>query len=306
MHYFINGHNTCSKSSSAWSEVNTKYRQIKLVQDNTAKSLRTWSEISPDSNKIFLTTSCRLLIRLKIQEQLCIPWISVSSSAQSISVLLYLYFSRELGSWAIGSGRSCWDFGVMSQRLNNAGVILAWQLCRVDFWNKQKYLSLYDFQTFGPIVKQYFFSFSFPLRPCRKNCCIFVHRNGREMLTLEAGGIHGHRWGAAVCIMCHGSSFCATPAHTGVKNWQLKQCWRSCGAPAVRRGLVLSEGGAAACVWHSPCCHTSRSGASLWKSPGLDPPFCPKPWNAPAWHTPKFGFHAGQGSVGITQHLSLF
>lgn len=207
---------------------NTKYKRIKFVQANLAKSLRTWSEISVDSPTIFLSTSCRLLIRLKIQEQLCIPWIPVSDSAQPISVLLYLYhFSRELSSWAIGSGRRSSDFGVMYQGLNNAGIILAWQLCRVDFWNKQKYLSLYDFQTFALIVKQYFFSFSFPLRPCRKkNCCIFCQQKWKRNVNFRGRGnsqaqtrswsLHNVSW---LIFLCHHS------AHPAVKNRQLKQ-WK--------------------------------------------------------------------------------
>lgn len=131
---------------------NTKYRRIKFVQDKTAKSLRTRSEISLDSNTIPLPTSCRVLIRQKIQEQLCLPWISMGSSAQPISLLLYLYyFSRELSSRATGSGRrsSSEDFGVMSQRLNNAGIILAVTAVQSRFFGiSKKYLSLYDFSDF--------------------------------------------------------------------------------------------------------------------------------------------------------------
>lgn len=129
----------------------------------------------------------------------------------------------------------------MYQRLNNAGIILAWQLCRVDFWNKQKYLSLYDSQTSGLIVKQYFPSFSFPLRPCRKNCCIFVNRNGREMLTLEAEGIHRHRRGAGACIMCRGSSFCASSLLT--LKWKIDSgSGKGAVELQVEKGLVLKPG----------------------------------------------------------------
>ena len=160
---------------------------------------------------------------LKTQERLHIPWILVSSSAQYISLLLYpYYFSTELSSRPVVPRRSRYDFGFVYQRVNNAHSILAWQLWRTDFWNKQKYLSVYDFQTFGLIVKQYFFSFSFPLRPCRKKLWHFCQQKwktnanfrgrGNSQAQMRSWSLHNVSW---LIFLCHHF------VHTAQLKWKI-------------------------------------------------------------------------------------
>lgn len=100
------------------------------------------------------------------------------------------------------------------------------------------------FQTFALIVKQYFSSFSFPLRPCRKkkkNCCIFFcqqewKRNvkfrgrGNSQAQSRSWSLHNVLW---LIFPCHPS------AHTGVKNRQLNQWGKELWSSSCEKGISI-------------------------------------------------------------------
>lgn len=111
---------------------------------------------------------------------------------------------------------------------------------------------------------------------------------GNSQAQTRSWSLHNVVW---LIFLCHPS------APTEVKNGQLKQWWRSCGAPAVRKGLVLNEGGAAACVWHRSC-HVTDPALGLPSGNVLfgTLPSASAPWNALSDTTAGFGLHAEQGS----------
>lgn len=136
------------------------------------------------------------------------------------------------------------------------------------FWNKQKYLSLYDFQTFGLIVKQYFFLLFISSEALQKKLLHFCQQKWKRNVNFRGRGnsqaqrswsLHNVSW---LIFLCHHS------AHTEVKNRQLKQWGRSCGAP--EKGISSESGWSfCLCLTGILLCHRSRFGASLWKCPGI-------------------------------------
>lgn len=95
LYVLVKAHNIYCGSAKSYSvllELKPKHRWIEYVQSSTAKSLRTWSESYIVSDEIFFTTSSTLLLRsLKTQQQLHIPRIAVSSSAQYFVAVSLLF-----------------------------------------------------------------------------------------------------------------------------------------------------------------------------------------------------------------------
>lgn len=144
------------------------------------------------------------------------------------------------------------------------------------------------FRLLVSLLSNIFSPFHFLWGPVRKNCCIFVNRNGREMLTLEAEGIHRHRHRAGACIMCGGSSLCASLLTLSEIQTIKTELWRE--------GAGLSEAGALPATDPGlglPFGNVLLGTSLLLQLPGI------------CLHITALGSIV-PGSVGITHHLCLF